>query len=251
MVCREKPSPGGWYCKDCDYQLWNMLCGVSDLLDDLMVTECRLDRIGDGNSGGKSAQIPLPWNERAAKARVHLVETMTFWSHAVGGDSLDADVVDWLALHMDDVRVHASAGAIYRDVESAIRRARNTVDRPPERVFAGPCNTGMCIADLYARPGKPTVRCKCGAEHDVAARREWMLSEIHEQAADAGLMSSILTSLGHKIHSSTIRRYGAEGLLTVVSRDSKGTPRYRIGAVLNIFYAKKDRQGRKKIPPKG
>lgn len=62
------------------------------------------------------------------------------------------------------------------------RRLRRLIDRPADRWYAGKCSIGtdevFCTAELYALEGNPTVTCPaCNYEHDVAARRDFLLKE--------------------------------------------------------------------------
>lgn len=239
VVCTATAPEGIQFCSACDARLLDHLLSIPELLEDLLITETRQDKIGSSNGGGgKSGIIPLPFNEQAAVAANRLHYVLGYWQ---------CDAED-----MPILRTHPGALQLWLDIDSAVRQGRKVIDRPGDRVFAGPCSTkgvdGLCMADLYARPGKAVVACRnCGAEHDVQSRRDWMLATIHDQTADAGLLASILTALGLKLHSSTIHKYAGDGLLEVKERDAKGTALYRIGDVLEIFYAKKARQGKKKV----
>jgi hypothetical protein len=62
------------------------------------------------------------------------------------------------------------------------RRLRRLVDRPADRWYAGKCGVtdedGECNAELYATRDYGTIICPgCGITHDVAERRDVLLSE--------------------------------------------------------------------------
>ena len=62
------------------------------------------------------------------------------------------------------------------------RRMRKLIDRPADRWYAGKCSIGTdevhCTTELYAIAGNTTITCPgCGWEHDVAARRDFLLRE--------------------------------------------------------------------------
>lgn len=269
VTCDGKARTGVRMCRGCEHKLEAWLNDVPDLCEQLEVTITRQDKFQVGRDGGRSTTKPLPFNERASAIKHDLTHCLNFWAREIGLTASDLQfhplpkstdpkpVSEWLSSHKHLIVTHLSAGSCFRDIETAVRRSRQIIDRPPDKVFAGPCNTevrgfggsAFCTEDLYAQPGKPTAVCKmCHTEHDVQKRREWMLEQINGQAADAGLLASILNQLDFQISSSTIRRYGAEGLLTVVSRDAKGVPRYNVGEVIRVFFDKKERQkaGKKK-----
>ncbi len=241
-------------CFGCERRLAGWLRAIPDLLEDLEITITRQDHIGSSRVGGKSSETPLMFNERASKAKTDLIFALRYWSAQMGRTwrrLTPEEYAHFLVTHMHAVRIYEDAGELYREVDRAVRKARQAIDRPAERVFAGPCNTevqgfggtAFCSADLYARPGKSVVVCReCGTEHDVPTRREWMLSEVRNYDADAALMSSILAGLGFKIDASTIRRYGAEGLLSVMGVGPNGAARYNIGQVLDTFAVKQERK---------
>lgn len=62
------------------------------------------------------------------------------------------------------------------------RRLAKFVDRPADRWYAGKCSEadefGICVVELYATADRGTVTCPgCGAVHDVATRRDFLLAE--------------------------------------------------------------------------
>ncbi len=77
------------------------------------------------------------------------------------------------------------------------QRLSRMVDRPADRWYAGKCSSRtildapgvMCTAELYATTDRGWIDCPaCGARHDVAERREFLLAEakdIHVTATEA------------------------------------------------------------------
>ena len=242
-------------CSSCEVRLAGWLRDVPWLLDELDVTITRQDQVTE-RQPGKSNEKPMMFNERASQAKYRLLNVLRYSANLLGLPTtghLERDLVT----RMHVIRMHDAAAAIYRAIDEGVRKAKQAIDRPAEKVFAGPCNTevrglgatALCSADLYARVGKAEVTCReCGAVHDVKARREWMLSEVRHYDADAALMAGILTSFGLQIDSSTIRKYAADGLIEVQSRTASGTAKYRIGDVIDTVIVKKTtRKGAKKV----
>lgn len=230
---------------------------VPGLVEELEVTRTRQARITAERHGGRSAERPLPWNEHAAAVASNLNTTVNAWAldvSRIGEDERDplaehhysdtAAVAGWLIRNLRTLRHHPEAGQAYDELLDTIREARRSVDRPLERIFAGPCGEPLdgtveeCREDLYAAPGRLTAICRaCGARHDMAQRREWMLAALEDQVAYSGLLAGLITSLGVPIGSSTIRRWASAAggnRIHAVSVDAKRRPLYRIGDVLDV-----------------
>jgi hypothetical protein len=253
-ICSAPTGDGANLCRTHTDELARELASVPDLVHELEVTRTRQARIVAEKHGGRSAERPLPWNEHASARGFELNATLNAWALDVsrlGEDERDrlaehhhtdtAAVAAWLGRNLSTLRQHDEAGTAYDEILDAIRSARQAVDRPLERVFAGPCNAPhedgtTCPEDLYGHPGKLTATCRaCGTRHDMAQRREWMLSVIEDQVAYSGLLAGLVSNLGVQIGSSTIRRYAAAGRIKVISVDAKRRPLYRIGDVLDVF----------------
>lgn len=246
----DQPAPAGVrICLRCERRLMGWLRDVPELLEELDVTITRQDKLTSNRVGGRSSEKPLMFNEHASDTRILLESTLRIWANALGWNPyIDVGPTNvYIRNRMHVIRMREDVGDLYADVQRGIRKARQAIDRPAEKVFAGPCNTeiiafggvAFCAADLYAKPGKATVVCRdCGAEHEVASRREWMLREIRNHSADASLMSGILTQLGFPISAYTIRRYARDELLEETGVDARGVPTYNIGLVLDTFTQK-------------
>ena len=89
----------------------------------------------------------------------------------------------WLAQRMDRIRQHEAAAQIVAGVTGAVRAAQRAIDRPPSRVYGGPCP--QCGADLLGQPGEPTVTCPgCGTGYNLATRRAVMEGQLRIRLAD-------------------------------------------------------------------
>jgi hypothetical protein len=240
-------------CRTHTDQLAADLATVPELVAELQITLTRQDRVTAEKHGGRSATKPLPWNEHASQRAFELNTTLNAWAldtSKLAEDERDplieqhhsdtAGVARWLGRNLRTLRQHQDAGQALDEITDAIHEARRAIDRPVERVFAGPCGEPdeydqPCKEDLYAAPGKATATCRaCGARHDMQVRREWMLENIEDQVAYSGLLAGLVTNLGVPIASSTIRKYASAGRIKVISVDSRRRPLYRIGDVLDI-----------------
>jgi len=254
QVCSAPCGDAAYLCRAHTEDLALDLAAVPALLAELDITLTRQDRIAAERHGGRSADRPLPYNARAAAKASDLNTTLNAWALDVARLAEDerdrlvehhysdtAAVAAWLGRNLHTLRLHVDAGQAHDEITNAVREARRAIDRPLERIFAGPCSEPLddgteCREDLYAAPGKAHATCRgCGARHDMQERRDWMLSCIEDQVAYSGLLAGLVTNLGVPIGSSTIRRYAAAGRIKVISVDAKRRPLYRIGDVLDVF----------------
>lgn len=253
-VCGAPTGDSERLCRAHSADLAADLSAVEDYLAaELDVTRTRQSRTVADRHGGRSAERPLPWNEHASVVASYLNTTLNAWAldvSRIGEDERDplaghdytdtVAVAGWLRRNLSTLRRHPDAGQAHEDLVHAVARARRAIDRPAEKVFAGPCNAEIdgqvCNEDLYGRPGQPVVACRsCGARHDMVKRREWMLAVVEDEVAYSGLLAGLVTSLGVPVGSSTIRRYAATGRIKVISVDAKRRPLYRIGDVLDVL----------------
>jgi len=254
QVCSAPCGDDAYLCRTHTDDLTRDLQAVPDLVAELETTITRQDRIAAERHGGRSAERPLPFNLRASETASNLNTTINAWALDVSRLAEDerdrlsehhyadsAAVASWLARNLHTLRQHPEAGIAFDELTHAVLEARRSVDRPLERVFAGPCGEPLadgtdCREDLYAAPGKSHATCRgCGARHDMQERRDWMLSCIEDQVAYSGLLAGLVSNLGVQIGSSTIRRYASAGRIHAISVDAKRRPLYRIGDVLDVF----------------
>lgn len=258
VTCAAPARTGVQFCRGCEAKLTAYLADIPDLLEQLLVTVCRQDKFQVGREGGPGPEKPMPFNEKASLMLSELERLVIRWARAFGmtgracGFDGSGTAAGYLTDHIPYIVTNITALELYREIESAVSKSRRMIDRPADRIFAGPCNTEVtffggiayCRNDLYANPGASKVVCgECHTQHDVQERREWMLSEISERYVDAGLAASLLTQLGIQISSATVRRYGREGLLTVVLQGAKQTATYQLGQVIEVFFDKKEHVG--------
>lgn len=134
---------------------------------------------------------------------------------------IDRDAGEWLARHVDVVRHAPWGAACAADVDRAHQAAWRCVDRPPDVWFAGKCDAPVddapCGHDLFARLDDGVVRCRaCGAEHDVAARREIMLDTAGDVVLNASDCARALTSLEDEVKPELIWKWKQRGIVTPV-----------------------------------
>lgn len=287
-----RPVTDAYLCPDCTETVRDRLYGVRALVDELEVALCRMARVTEDGSGlrAPSAETPLAFNWEAAEALWMLHRTMTDWSRRVAathhtdvviGVSLvltdpkdparifpprgrSAGSAAWLAEHISWLANLPAASDVYDQILYAVDHASRTIDRPAERAFAGPCGEdtedGVCEAELYAPRRSHRVRCPgCGAEHDMEARRSWLLDQAQYVRVTAVEASRALPALlARQVTASMIRGYAARGKLNPapgpdgVGRGPNGRPAvfYLLGDIVAVLGADEaERETRKSRHP--
>lgn len=238
-TCALCPQPAEvTVCRSCLRGFLRRLAGVGDVLAQLTITRghglTRPDTLGISR---RSQDGALPVDLTAAQAATDLADVLRIWAHDLGGaPATGCEAAAWLIKHSDAVATHPDAAQCLDEITDAIHRAWQAVDHPPERSFLGPCPE--CAADLYARPGRAHVTCRCGAVLDAARRRDWLLSQVRDQLDTAsGIARALPGLLSTHLTPAMIRGYAHRGRLAARPAGADGKPRYRIGDVLDVLGA--------------
>lgn len=151
-----------------------------------------------------------------------------------------AGLAAWLQPRVGWLRHHAAAAEAHDEIVEAVRAARRVIDRPADRLYAGPCDE--CGGDLYARPGALAVECRpCELVYEVEARRAWLLAALEEHLATTIEISRALTSLAQPVTPAAIRGYAHRGQLIPRGVNDRRHPLYRLGDVLDILTRQAER----------
>lgn len=243
--CEYPTLEGQFVCKICVQTLSRDLGDIPALIDDLHTTLSRQDVLG-ASSGRRAAETGLPWKEAASEALWVLIDTIMSAVrefHEPGQPFPDAPVLGarWLLTHVQDVASHPDAGRVVDEVASAVLKAYESIDRPPDLLLAGRCGVSRgdgeeCPEYLYARPGSTRTACRaCETEHEVAERRAWMM----EYASDLALPPAMALSwvrllMGKSIPNGTWRSWVSRGRIEAAGHDHVGAPLYRFGDVRDL-----------------
>jgi hypothetical protein len=245
-----RPVPDTAYgCSACATDLAQRLDQLAGFLPEVETTIARQDRIGSGGPRAAGAEIPLPYRPEAAEKTAAIRGELTTWARDVmaesgrelrGGSSPAlarylASVVDWARYRPSWPEFRAALRPLFGSV-------LHLVDRPAEKVYLGPCNTEdpethtMCVSDVYGKPGAAVGVCRaCGAEHDVAESRRWLLGMLEDRLARPVEIAGVLRGFGDaKVGYSTIAAYVASGQLVAHGTDGHGRELFRIGDVLEL-----------------
>lgn len=262
-------------CRACSTELLRDLRDVPSLAHHLELAATRQTRLGTSSGPAQEVEAhedeigltirrgPLPWNERARTAQAVLRTVLVGWvrtlQHGVHryegpicracehrsctylslsyspADTLPA-MATWLIRHRAQLLGRTTAPEAIAGIRDAIHDARRAIDRPADRVYAGPCNT--CGADLLASPGARTVVCRpCTLIYDIGPRLAWMRKETEDRLGNASWVAAVATSLGYQISAAAVRGLARRGRVIAKGHDTMGHPTYRVGDVLDIMSA--------------
>lgn len=135
-------------CRRCTEHLEQQLGDVPALAIEVQTTRARLSRTGGAPiGGGHGSDRPLPWDDRPVRAAAAARGVLARWVMLVveqrgvrmpvgtltGMSGFLLGQVDWL-------RHREEAADAKGELEQAVRRLRASVDRAPDRWFAGVCS---------------------------------------------------------------------------------------------------------------
>jgi hypothetical protein len=229
-------------CGTCTDALCYELRRVPEIMDDLLITRTKQDAVATRYARvSGTRERPLGYRPAASEAADLMVLTLAYWTRIIlaarGLHTRQAASpvhnARWLARHRETIRHHDGAADLLDEIRYAIGHARETIDRPPERIYSGRC---VCGGDLYARERSHQVACPvCGKVYAVADRRAAMLDEIREHLATAAEIAAGIGELhGQQINRKTINQWNSRDRLVVRGYSTDGHPLFRIGDVLDL-----------------
>lgn len=216
-----------WLCDWCAEQWVIDLRNVPPLADDLELAKTRRSVMEE--QPGKSADEPLPFDDRAARALRRLNRSLAWIA-----DALEVRIYPWqldlltrvlLDQHRDISR-RQDAPDLADTLRRAVRRGMAVIDRPRPTVYLGACS--VCGLALHAPDGVDTHKCACGAIYVVA-------TALAERRA---AISEMLVTWPELIEASpaprsTLYRWRKEGKLRPANQ-WMGRPVYRYGDALDL-----------------
>lgn len=245
-----QPVSDATLCGACADRLAADLAAVPELRRQLDLTLSRQTASGR-QDGGRSAEKPLPYDLGASDAHHMLGLALRPAVRAIGhreSPSVDRCAAI-LAACLPDVAQLMDADGHARRIGDAVAKARRSVDRQEDRIFAGSCDghghtarpegapDQGCGQWLYARMKADAVRCHtCSTTYDVVMRRGWMLEAAEDYLANATILSRFVSRLGAPVKANTIQQWKRRGRLEQRGTDDDGHPTYRIGDVLDLVH---------------
>lgn len=260
-------------CRACSTELLRDLRDVPSLARHLEEAATRQTRLGTGGGPARDPEqpedeigltirrAPLPWDERARRAEQALKSTLVGWVHVLqhgvlpyegpvcracehrscvylslsrGPADTVAGIAAWLIRHRAQLLGRQAAPEAVDTIREAIRNARRVIDRPADRIYAGPC--GQCGRDLLARPGARTIVCRpCALIYDIEPRRKWMWREVETMLGTAAWVASVAVGLGYDATPAVVRGLAQRLRLFPRGTDQLGHPLYLVGDVVDLL----------------
>lgn len=226
------PVADGYVCQSCAYRLERALGDVPALADELEVVLIRQARFGE-HEGRRSAETPLPFNPTASEIGWVLQNTFSTWCRLIAEErgrtlpdrGTSASLACWLLAHVEWLRHHRAGPEAVDEMISAVNQVRRVIDRPPEKVYAGPC--ADCGGDMYGRVGAVTVECRpCGLEYDVAQMQDWMRKQVYGRNVTAREGAALLSRFGLEVTQGTIDKWHFRGRIANHGHDVEGRRLY-------------------------
>jgi hypothetical protein len=252
------------------------VCAYQGLAYDLDVALARQARLNT-RDGSRPTEAAVAFDARAGRAATVLTQVITHWTRLVAretgagtvptygpacrscrhrscreirtrglpGEGLAAAAA-WLRPRVGWLRYHVDGPQAHEEILDAVHTARRICDRPPDRLYAGPCD---CGEDLYGRLDAPYVICH-GTTHDgpvaweVVARRRWLLESARDVLATGTEISRALTRYAQPVTPSALRGYVHRGTLIARGERVEGgrmVMLYRLGDVLDILARQAER----------
>lgn len=241
-VCAKTLRADRYVCAACITDARDALTAYSDtnngrsLLAELNVTATRRARMTRPDDTPRATERPLPFNERAAAALADDRQWLTIAATALGvaaDPRTPARTAASIAARLPQHAGRPVAIMIATEAKRRAARALALIDRPAATWFAGHCECGH---DLYAREGAAAVQCEqCGRQHDVEARRAYLLSLVEDQLATVAEICRAVHLLDQPVTRSQLTNWSSRGQLLKRGHNRNGHAVYRIGDVLNLL----------------
>jgi hypothetical protein len=253
-------APNGRLCNQHHRQLERDLAEVPALVAELETTRTRQARITTTGSGkrDKGEDQPMPINWNGTISHDALIGTLLSWVRVIvetdqldGPDETPHAMAAWLLTHIGWTRTHPLAGQLADEIGFAVAEVRRTIDRPADRIYAGPCwadvNGQQCGTDLYGKPAARVITCPvCGTDYDVTARRDWLLAAVDDMLMAAPEIARALPDLlGYPLTPSVIRQMVFRRQIVAHGLDWQGRQTYRVGDVVAVITERAARQAKK------
>jgi hypothetical protein len=218
---------------------------VGALWDELDTVLTRQARYSDAEGRGGSEKA-LPFNPTASELGWVLRNTLSTWCRLIseergkplpeGENPPPAVVAGWLLHHTTWLRHHRAGHEAVEEITSAVNQIRKAVDRPPERIYAGPCVE--CGGDMYGKPGAEVVECRpCGIGYEVAGRVAWMKAQVYGRLVTAREGVVLLSRFGLPVVQKTIDKWFERKRLAEHGHDPAGKRLYLFDDLVTLAAA--------------
>ncbi|MCW2785226.1 MAG: hypothetical protein JWP74_1743 [Marmoricola sp.] len=203
-TCGKPTRDNAYVCETCLSELARALGEIPWTVEQLDISLQKARGVDYTTMGGSaSSESPLPVSFPAFEALTNLRQVIVMWvrfcdeeairhqspTTAFPKDTL-VSMSRWLMWRIDGLALNDLGGDAVSEITRAVGRARQVIDRPAEKVYAGPCECGR---DLYAKPKAKMTKCKgCEREYDVEEMRDWMRTAVTGRLVTAREGSTLL-----------------------------------------------------------
>lgn len=262
-ACGSEAPGDRFICQPCGDDLARDLGDIPALVEqlDIDLSKQHGTRLGDGVGGSETVDAqdapyagtltpkPIPYDLRASEALTDLKIVLVGWTRVLVEDRNQpwpqddpVSISRWLMCRVDLIRDHEAGDEAIREVRAAVKKARRTLDRKRELIYAGPCEVKDCTEHLYARPKAKEVVCTaCGSIHDVKERREWMQAAIDGMLVTPAEAATLLTYFELRSDRTRTRNlivvWAKRKRLLPHGVNLRGDATYRFGEVLSMVAA--------------
>lgn len=279
QTCNAAIADGATFCVGCAHRLDAALAEVAAYQGLAYDLELALSRqtVMSTRGGSRPTEAAVPYHRGVSEVAARLHRALSAWSRRVAVETgvgtvptfgpacrscrhrscrdirtrgLPADttagLAAWLRPRVGWLRHHPDGATAYTGIVGAVADARRVVDRPAEKLYAGPCD---CGEDLYARLDASYVVCRAETHDEplawpVEERRRWLLASAADVLATGTEISRALTRYAQPVTQSSLRGYVHRGQLVPRGERVEGgrmVMLYRLGDVLDILARREEK----------
>lgn len=200
-------------------ELRDWVCEALDL------TICRQVAFTDRQQGHRT-EPPVVFNEHASDVAHHLHGTLRFWvehicTHSTRpwpGEHRAKEYASWIDRHLIDLAKTEQATDAATQITDAWKAAKQAIDRPEDKEFAGPCQSdtdGVTCEGIYCRRNADIKHCTtCGLDIDIPALRAAMEEVMRDRLyTKQELRTALVIFLKRPVARSTIDTWIDKGRL--------------------------------------
>jgi hypothetical protein len=244
--CGTPTRDDAYVCDGCLNSLTRVLAETPWLAGELETTIAGQRGVDYAAMGGSpSSEKPTPVNVPALEARRayrHALAMCVRFCEEEGVrhqaptsrqpvDSLES-MSRWLMWRVDGLAFNDMAYEFVRDITDAAKACKRTVDRKPERRYAGPCECGR---DLYHKPGATEVKCReCERVYQVGELYAWMRQGVLGRLVTAREGSTLLGTFDLPTSASTIDKWHARKRIVDHGENAQKRRLYLIDDLLDL-----------------
>lgn len=237
----DRPVGDGYVCQRCADRLERALGDVPALWEELDTVLTKQARYAAAEA--RRGERSLPFNPEASEIGWVLRNTLSTWCRLIAeerGKPLPEDnppaIAKWLLNHTTWLRHREFGHQAVEEITSVVGQVRKMVDRPAERIYAGPCKD--CGKDMYGKPDASSVDCRpCGLSYDVTEMREWMRAQVYGRLVTAREGVILLCRFGLPVQQKTIDKWWERKRIPDHGKDPDGKRLYLFDDLVTLAAA--------------